>query len=44
MVKAELPGVDPDHDIDVSIDNGVLTIAADASGKQPREARQGLSQ
>jgi HSP20 family protein len=29
VVKAELPGVDPDHDIDVSIDNGVLTIAAE---------------
>ena len=29
VVKAEIPGVDPDRDIDVSIDNGVLTIAAE---------------
>jgi HSP20 family protein len=29
VVKAEVPGVDPDRDIDVSIDNGVLTIAAE---------------
>ena len=29
VVMAEIPGVDPDRDIDVSIDNGVLTIAAE---------------
>jgi HSP20 family protein len=29
VVKAEIPGVDPDNDIDVSVDNGVLTIAAE---------------
>ena len=29
MIRAELPGVDPDRDIDVSVDNGVLTIAAE---------------
>ena len=29
VVKAELPGVDPERDIDVSVDNGVLTIAAE---------------
>src|SRR4029453_14583616 len=27
--KAEIPGVDPENDIDVSVDNGVLTIAAE---------------
>jgi len=29
VIRAELPGVDPDHDIDVSVDNNVLTIAAE---------------
>ena len=29
VIRAELPGVDPDRDIDVSVDNGVLTIAAE---------------
>jgi HSP20 family protein len=29
VVKAELPGIDPERDIDVSVENGVLTIAAE---------------
>jgi HSP20 family protein len=29
VVRAEVPGVDPDRDIDVSVDNGVLTISAE---------------
>jgi HSP20 family protein len=29
VIRAEVPGVDPDRDIDVSIDNGVLTISAE---------------
>src|SRR4029453_9450269 len=29
VVQAELPGVDPERDIDVSVENGVLTIAAE---------------
>ena len=29
VVKAELPGIDPERDIDVTVDNGVLTIAAE---------------
>jgi HSP20 family molecular chaperone IbpA len=29
VVRAELPGVDPDRDIDVSVDNGILTIGAE---------------
>ena len=29
VVKAEIPRVDPENDIDVSVDNGVLTIAAE---------------
>jgi HSP20 family protein len=29
VIRAEVPGVDPDRDIDVSVDNGVLTISAE---------------
>lgn len=29
VVRAEVPGVDPDRDIDVSVDSGVLTIAVE---------------
>jgi len=29
VVRAEVPGVDPERDIDVSVDNGVLTISAE---------------
>jgi HSP20 family protein len=29
VIRAELPGVDPNRDIDVAVDNGVLTIAAE---------------
>lgn len=29
VVRAELPGIDPDKDVTVSLDNGVLTIAGE---------------
>jgi HSP20 family protein len=29
VVRAEVPGVDPERDIDVSVENGVLTISAE---------------
>lgn len=28
VVRAELPGIDPDKDVDVSLENGVLSISA----------------
>lgn len=31
-VRAELPGVDPDDDIDVTVPDGKLTISAQRSG------------
>lgn len=31
LVRAELPGVDPDNDVDVSVSNGVLHIGATRS-------------
>jgi HSP20 family protein len=29
VIRAELPGVDPDKDVEVSIDGGVLTVSAE---------------
>jgi HSP20 family protein len=29
VVKAELPGLDPDKDVEVTVDDGLLTIAAE---------------
>jgi HSP20 family protein len=34
-VRAELPGIDPDADVDIELDNGVLTI----SGERKHEAK-----
>ena len=31
VVRAELPGVDPDKDVDISVDDNVLTISAHRS-------------
>jgi HSP20 family protein len=29
VIKTELPGIDPDHDVEVTMDNGVLHISAE---------------
>jgi HSP20 family protein len=29
VLRAELPGIDPDQDVEVTVDNGVLTITAE---------------
>jgi HSP20 family protein len=39
VVRAELPGVDPDKDVDVTVDNGVLTIRAERR-EENRDARR----
>ncbi|MET8629168.1 Hsp20/alpha crystallin family protein [Kitasatospora sp. NPDC004669] len=45
QLKAELPGVDPDKDITISVDDGVLTVQAQRSeekrDKQRSEFRYG---
>jgi HSP20 family molecular chaperone IbpA len=41
VIRAELPGVDPDRDIDVSVENGVLTIAAERQESNREELRGG---
>jgi HSP20 family protein len=41
VIRAELPGVDPDRDIDVSVDNGVLTIAAERQESNREKVEKG---
>jgi HSP20 family protein len=41
VIRAELPGVDPDRDIDVSVDNGVLTIAAERQESSREKLEKG---
>ena len=41
VIRAELPGVDPDRDIDVSVDNGVLTIAAERQESNREKLEKG---
>lgn len=45
-VRAELPGVDPEKDIEVSVDDGVMTICAERreheEGKGRSEFRYGM--
>jgi HSP20 family protein len=36
MIRAELPGIDPDEDVEVTVDSGMLTIRAE----RREEARQ----
>ena len=33
-VRAELPGVDPEHEVEVSVTDGILTIRADRHEEQ----------
>jgi HSP20 family molecular chaperone IbpA len=44
-VRAELPGLDPDKDVEITVDNGVLTISAERreekSDKDRSEFRYG---
>lgn len=39
VIRGELPGVDPDEDIDISIDNGRLSIRAER--KERKESKNG---
>jgi len=39
VVRAELPGVDPDKDIEVSISNGMLTIRAERSERSEHKGK-----
>jgi HSP20 family molecular chaperone IbpA len=41
VVRAELPGVDPDKDIEITVEGGVLTIRAERRAEQHEEATRG---
>ena len=42
VVRAELPGVDPDKDVEITVDNGVLTISAERR-EEKVEGEEGTS-
>jgi HSP20 family protein len=42
VVRAELPGIDPEKDVEITVDNGVLTIAAERR-EQKIEGEEGTS-
>jgi HSP20 family protein len=39
VIRAELPGVDPNNDVDLTVENGVLTIKAERR-EEKREGRR----
>jgi HSP20 family protein len=41
VVKAEVPGIDPDKDVDISISNGVLHIQAQREEKSETKDKSG---
>jgi HSP20 family protein len=40
VVRAELPGIDPEHDVDITVSDGTLSISAQRSEEQAREGRR----
>lgn len=40
VVRAEMPGIDPERDVEITIDEGVLTISAERSQEEKEEKRQ----
>lgn len=42
-LQAEIPGVDPDKDVDITVRNGVLTIKAERSEKKESNGRSEFS-
>lgn len=39
VLRAELPGIDPDNDVDITLSNGVLTIHAERREEQKEQQR-----
>jgi HSP20 family molecular chaperone IbpA len=39
VVRAELPGLDPEKDITITVDNGILTVAAEREEKVTEKGR-----
>ena len=42
-VRAEIPGVDPDKDVDITVRDGVLTIKAERTEKKESDGRSEFS-
>jgi HSP20 family protein len=42
VVRAELPGIDPEKDVEITVDNGVLTITAERR-EEKVEGEEGTS-
>ena len=43
VLRAELPGIDPDKDVDITVSNGQLTIKAERSEKKETNGRSEFS-
>ncbi len=43
ILRAELPGIDPDKDVDITVSNGQLTIKAERSEKKETNGRSEFS-
>ncbi|MGZ4683666.1 MAG: Hsp20/alpha crystallin family protein [Acidimicrobiales bacterium] len=41
LVRAEMPGIDPDKDVDIEVDHGVLTIRAERREETKTEVESG---
>ena len=41
VVKAEMPGIDPEKNVDISVSNGVLHIAAEREEKTEEKSKDG---
>lgn len=40
VVRVEVPGVDPEKDVDISVSNGVLTIRAERAERSEKKAKE----
>ncbi|MCV7260842.1 Hsp20/alpha crystallin family protein [Mycobacterium shimoidei] len=43
LLRAELPGIDPDKDVDITVSNGQLTIKAERTEKKENKGRSEFS-
>jgi len=42
VLRAELPGIDPDKDVEITLDNGILTIQGERRQEQREKHRTGF--
>jgi HSP20 family protein len=42
VVRAELPGIDPEKDVDITVEDGILTITAERRGEKKESGRSGF--